>query len=126
MEPAPGGHPRRLALPDRVLPHRTAPHIELIQGPPGSPWDTTGGAHFHHLGWWTHSLSDSARQLADAELPQTFDGCPYGRSFAYHRMDSIGARIEIVDIAAQPAFLQTWNPGGEPMPVLGDPEGPRP
>ncbi|MGI8711434.1 MAG: VOC family protein [Acidimicrobiales bacterium] len=110
----------------RIVFSRTVPHIELMEGPSGSPWDATGGAHFHHLGWWTHSLTGSTRQLAEAGLPSGFDGCPYGRSFAYHRMDSIGARIEIVDVAAQPAFLQTWNPGGEPMPALGDPEGPRP
>jgi len=110
----------------RIVFSRTAPHIELIQGPSGSPWDAAGGAHFHHLGWWTHPLSGSARQLAEAGLPPDFDGCLYGRSFAYHRMDSIGARIEIVDMAAQPAFLQAWNPGGDPMPALGDPEGPRP
>lgn len=113
--------------PYRIVFSRTVPHIELIQGPPGSPWDTAdSGPHFHHLGWWTHSLTSSARQLAEAGLPQAFDGCPYGRSFAYHRLDSIGARIEIVDIAAQPAFLRSWNPGGESMPALSDPEGPRP
>ncbi len=116
------------AWPYRIVFSRTVPHIELIEGPPDSPWDTnTDGAHFHHLGWWTHSLPDSADQLVEAGLPPDFDGCPYGRSFAYHRMDSIGARIEIVDTAAQAAFLQTWNPTGEPMPALdGDPKGPRP
>jgi len=105
---------------------QAVPYIELIHGPPGSPWDTSSGAQFHHLGWWTHSLTSSARQLTDAGMLQDFDGCPYGRSFAYHRIDSIGARIEIVDIAAQPAFLNTWNPGGDPMQALGSCDGPRP
>ncbi len=112
--------------PYRIVFSRTVPHIELIQGPPGSPWDTTDSAHFHHLGWWTHSLSSSAHHLAAAGIPPDFNGCPYGRSFADHRIDSIGARIEIVDSAVQPAFLQAWNPGGDPMPALGDPGGPRP
>lgn len=106
----------------RIVFSRTTPYIELIQGPPGSPWDTTAGAHFHHLGWWTHSLSGSAGQLAKAGLPTDFDGCPYDRSFAYHRIDSIGTRIEIVDIAAQAGFLRTWSPTGDPMQALGDPE----
>lgn len=112
--------------PYQIVFSRTVPHIELIQGPPGSPWDTTSGAHFHHLGWWTHSMTGSTQQLTDAGLPADFDGCPYGRSFAYHRIDSIGARIEIVDIATQPAFLRSWNPSGDPIPGLGEPEGPRP
>ena len=107
----------------RIVFSRTVPHVELIEGPSDSPWDATGGAHFHHLGWWTHSLSGSVRQLAEAGLPPDFDGCPYGRNFAYHRMDSIGGRIEIVDMAAQPAFLRAWNPDGNPMPALGDPKG---
>lgn len=107
----------------RIVFSRSQPHIELIEGPAGSPWDTTDGAHFHHLGWWTHSLSSSARQLTEHGMPAGFDGCPYGRSFAYHRVDSIGANIEIVDAAARSAFLSTWNPSGGTMPAL-DPEQP--
>ncbi|MEU5852621.1 VOC family protein [Saccharopolyspora shandongensis] len=95
-----------------------APFIELIEGPPGSPWDASAGARFDHLGYWTSSLEAGARRLADQGLPEEFSGCPYGRAFAYHRMDSIGARIELVDASRQPQFLQTWNPAGAPMPAI--------
>jgi len=54
-----------------------------------------------------------------------FDSCPYGRSFTYHRLDSLGVRIELVDIAVQAGFLDTWSPGTAPMPALDLPlEGP--
>ncbi|MEW1653809.1 hypothetical protein [Streptomyces sp. NPDC093707] len=53
-------------------------------------------------------------------MPVDFSGCPYGRPFAYHRMDSIGARVEFVDVSRQTAFLDTWHPGGEPMPVIDE------
>jgi hypothetical protein len=85
------------------------PHIELIEGPPGSPWDATGGAHFHHLGWWSADLETTSRRWAEIGLSRDFDGCPYGRAFAYHTVDSIGARFEIVDASAQDMFLDTWN-----------------
>ncbi|MFB7630747.1 VOC family protein [Streptomyces sp. NPDC056149] len=95
------------------------PHIELIEpAAPGGPWDASEGARFDHLGFWTRSIEDGGRRLAAAGLPEEFSGCPYGRPFAYHRVGSIGARVELVDLARQPAFLAAWNPGGEPMPPV--------
>jgi hypothetical protein len=44
---------------------------------------------------------------------------------AYHRLDSLGVRTELVDIAVQAGFLDTWSPGTAPMPALDLPlEGP--
>ncbi|MFJ9415029.1 VOC family protein [Streptomyces sp. NPDC101227] len=94
------------------------PYIELIEGPPGSPWDASTGARFDHLGFWTRSIEEGSRHLSDQGFPADFSGCPYGRPFAYHRMDSIGARVELVDLARQPAFLEAWNPGGAAMPPV--------
>lgn len=106
--------------PYRIVFSCSVPHIELIESTSGSPWDSTDGAHFHHVGWWARSLPDSARHMTESGFPQDFDGCPYGRNFAYHRMSSIGARIEIVDAAAQSDFLRVWNPGVDSMPTLDD------
>ncbi|MBB5852577.1 hypothetical protein ACFQ05_04750 [Amycolatopsis umgeniensis] len=36
----------------------------------------------------------------------------------YHRIDSIGARVELVDLSAQDGFLNTWKPDAAPMPLL--------
>ncbi len=107
----------------RIVFSRSTPFVELIEGPPGSPWDATAGGRFDHLGWWAASLTDTSRRLVEDGLPLDFDGCPYGRPFAYHRVHSIGARFEIVDTSIQTGFLQTWNPDDNPMPALGD--GPR-
>ncbi|MDG4864491.1 VOC family protein [Streptomyces sp. T-3] len=97
-----------------------APFIELIEGPPGSPWDASDGPRFDHLGFWTTSLTEGTARLERHGIPEEFNGCPYGRAFAYHRMDSIGARIELLDLALQPGFLETWNPGGTPMPAIDE------
>jgi len=95
-----------------------APYIEIIEGPPGSPWDCTGGPRFDHLGWWSTSIEVSTRRLTDAGFPSDFDGCPFGRSFAYHRLDSIGARVEVVDTAGQAEFMSAWDPDGVPATAL--------
>lgn len=85
-----------------------APHLELIEGPSGSPWDTTEGAHFHHLGYWSADIDLDQARLQDV-APVHLDACPLGRPFSYHRVDSVGALIEIVDRSAEPGFRSTWD-----------------
>ncbi|MFE7312333.1 VOC family protein [Streptomyces sp. NPDC057555] len=97
-----------------------SPFIELITGPAGSPWDASRGARFDHIGFWSSDVTQGSRRLEKDGMPVDFSGCPYGRPFAYHRMDSIGARVEFVDVSRQTAFLDTWHPGGEPMPVIDE------
>lgn len=99
------------------------PFFEVIEGAAGSPWDASGGSRFDHLGYWAADVAADKVRLAERGAPVDFDSCPYGRSFTYHRLDSIGARIELVDIAQQESFLATWQPGGERMPPLELPGG---
>ncbi|WP_153034229.1 VOC family protein [Amycolatopsis sp. YIM 10] len=94
------------------------PFFEVIQGDPGSPWDATAGSRFDHIGYWSEDVNADKHRLSERGARLEFDSCPYGRSFTYHRIDSIGARVELVDIAAQEGFLRTWSPGGAPMPPL--------
>ncbi|GAA3737631.1 catechol 2,3-dioxygenase-like lactoylglutathione lyase family enzyme [Spinactinospora alkalitolerans] len=99
------------------------PFIELIEGPAGSPWDASDGPRFDHLGYWSDSVEAGSRRLADQGMAEDFSGCPYGRPFAYHRVDSIGARVELVDAARQPGFLANWHPGGDAMPAISEKGG---
>ncbi|MBF6173728.1 VOC family protein [Nocardia blacklockiae] len=94
------------------------PFFEVIQGDPGSPWDATDGSRFDHIGYWSEDVATDKHRLAERGAPIEFDSCPYGRSFTYHRIESIGARVELVDLAVQEGFLNSWNPGGAPMPGL--------
>ncbi|MFG2212921.1 VOC family protein [Streptomyces sp. NPDC048638] len=96
------------------------PFIELIEGGTGSPWDAAGGARFDHIGFWSSDVRKGSRRLEEEGLPVDFSGCPHGRPFVHHRMDSIGARIELVDTGRQAAFLDAWHPGGEPMPDVDE------
>lgn len=99
------------------------PFIELIEAAPGGPWGDTSKPRFHHLGWWTSDIEAGTDRLTAAGFPQTFTGCPYGRPFAYHHLDSIGAHVELVDADRQPAFIDAWNPGGAPMPAIDEAPG---
>ncbi|QFZ19614.1 VOC family protein [Saccharothrix syringae] len=96
------------------------PYFELIEGPAGSPWDSTLGARCDHIGFWTKSVDDSAGRLAAEGYPVDFSGCPFGRRYSYHRVESLGVRLEMMDISRQVPFLATWNPGGAAMPAFDD------
>jgi catechol 2,3-dioxygenase-like lactoylglutathione lyase family enzyme len=95
-----------------------APFIELIETAPGGPWGDTSTPGFHHLGWWTSDIKAGTDRLTRNGFPQTFNGCPYGRPFAYHRLDSIGGHIELVAADRQPDFISTWSHDAEPMPAI--------
>jgi Glyoxalase/Bleomycin resistance protein/Dioxygenase superfamily len=94
------------------------PFFEVIQGPAGSPWDATTGSRLDHIGYWSKDIGADKRLLEVRGAPVEFDACPYGRPFSYHRIDSIGTRVELVDIAVQNAFRDTWCPDGAVMPTL--------
>jgi hypothetical protein len=102
----------------RIVFSKTIPYIELIEGPPDSPWDCREGARFDHLGWWSNSIEVTSRRWVEQGLPKGFDACMFGRAFAYHEVSSIGSRFEVVDASAQPGFIEAWDSGGQPMPAL--------
>lgn len=94
------------------------PFFEVIEGPAGSPWDASAGSRFDHLGYWSEDIAVDKQRLAVRGAGLEFDACPCGRSFACHRLDSLGVRLELVDRAVQPDFLVTWTPGAAPMPAI--------
>ncbi|MFF9644041.1 VOC family protein [Kitasatospora aureofaciens] len=97
-----------------------APYIELIEAPAGGPWGDASEARFHHLGFWSSDVTAGAARLDTAGFSEAFSGCPYGRPFVYHRLDSIGAQVELVDLARQSDFLAAWNPDGAAMPAISE------
>ncbi len=89
-----------------------APHVELVQEVPGSPWTAAPGRSVHHLGYFTDNLAESAKMLERNgfafEMTAEVPGSELAM-FAYY-VDDFGTRIEIVDRAVFPdfpAFLQS-------------------
>lgn len=111
--------PVRLADGDRVLGLRfayslDAPHIELVQEIPGTPWTATEHIATHHLGYFCDDVATTSKQLEASgfalEACAVVDGAP--SIFAYHLAPS-GLRIEIVDRARMPdfsAYLRSKTP----------------
>ncbi|MEU1185524.1 VOC family protein [Streptomyces sp. NPDC005820] len=102
--------PVRLSDGDRVLTLRyayslDAPHIELVQEIPGTPWTAAQHIATHHLGYFCDDVPTTSKRLEEAgfarEACAIVDGNP--SIFAYHLAPS-GLRIEIVDRARMPDF----------------------
>ena len=99
-----------------------APHVELIQEVPGSPWMAAPDNSIHHLGYFTDNLAETARALEDNGF--TFEATaatappssqPDLALFAYY-VDSFGTRIEIVDRALFPDFPAFLRSTAGPQP----------
>ena len=89
------------------------PHLELIEGAAGTVWAPVSG--LHHIGLWSHRLEVDAAQLEHRGMPLEVAGLSRpGRQpsgFTYH-LSPHGLRVELVDVAARPAF-ERWFAGGD-------------
>jgi len=94
-----------------------APHIELVQAVPGTPWTAGAGqpGTVHHLGYFCDDLEMTSKRLEESgfvlEACAIVGGTP--SIFAYYRSGS-GVRIEIVDRMVIPdfaAYLRAKAPG---------------
>ncbi len=83
-----------------------APHVELIQEVPGSPWTAAPHNAIHHLGYFTDDLAETARTLEDNgfTFEATADTSPPDLALFAYYVDRFGTRIEIVDRALFPDF----------------------
>jgi hypothetical protein len=77
-------------------------HIDLMQGKPGTVWDTPG-PRLHHFAFWTNDLAGDVARLADdgwnLEMTKPDDaGKP--TLFAYLVRDD-GFRLELIDDAGR-------------------------
>ena len=93
------------------------PHIELIEGRPGSAWDCSDGPRLDHIGLWTADIETAKGQLAANGMPIDTDGADLGNPiFTYHDASACGMRVELVDQARQAPFYESLGrsvPGAE-------------
>lgn len=95
-----------------------APHVELIQEVPGSPWTAAPGNSIHHLGYFTDNLAETARLLEDNgfAFEATADTAPPNLALFAYYVDAFGTRIEIVDRALFPDFPAFLRSAAGPQP----------
>jgi hypothetical protein len=97
------------------------PHLELLEGPAGTVWDSTAGDHMHHVGYWSTDIAADRELLHGRGMPLELDGATLGRGFTYHH-DDHGLRVELIDGRNRGA-IEAWI-GGAPL-TLRSPEPPR-
>ncbi len=106
-----------LVLPTTMCYSTGHPCLELIQEVPGSVWVRNEHSNLHHVGFWTDRLSEHSADFSGSGCPLQLCGRTAANApvtFAYHREDSLGVRIELVDTAMRDAmaFLFQPDPGG--------------
>jgi len=89
-------------------------HVELLQGPAGSPWDGADLPGVHHIGVWTDDVAAETERLVAAgwtlELAGRSPEEGYG-PMTYVRSPS-GFLLEPVTSAARPR-MERWWAGGD-------------
>jgi hypothetical protein len=95
-----------------------APHIELIQEVPGTPWVCNEFSNLHHIGYFADDVDAESARL-------TSIGCPFDMgaraeasgplSFVYH-VDPFGVRLEFVSQARRSAIEEVYVKPVSPQP----------
>jgi len=81
------------------------PFIELVQGPPGSPWHVASGSSIDHLGYWTSEYERERERLNSIDLPELRGGA--GR--VHFHLPAAGFRLELFDDEGKDAFYKAWG-----------------
>jgi len=84
------------------------PYVELIEGAPGTPWDTSDGPLLHHIGFYTSALTEDRGHLVEEGLPLLIDGTEHGGVFSYHVAPASGLRVELVGHTPE-GFRRRWS-----------------
>lgn len=106
-----------LELPTTMCYSTGNPCVELIEEVPGTIWVRNEHSNLHHLGFWSDRLGDDSAGLATVGCPMQLcgrSGHQAPASFAYHRDEELGVRIELVDASMRDAmgFLFQPDPTG--------------
>ena len=83
-----------------------APHLELIEEVPGTPWMCNEYSNLHHIGFFSDDVDAQSQELLNAGCPFEF-GARLSPSeplmFAYNR-DELGVRFEFVSETRRPTI----------------------
>ena len=89
-----------VVLPTTMRYSTGTPCLELILEVPGSVWVRNESSNLHHIGFWRESLPAQSDDFSTAGCPLQLcgrAGSATPRSFAYHRDNDLGIRMELVD-----------------------------
>lgn len=104
----------------RVFSMEGPPYIELIEGPPGSPWDASKGSRIDHLQWWSKDMEADTKRMQSAGLTLDLDGVNNSPIVAadgtkkpgiyrYFNAPKTGMRLELIDESQRAVHRQRWG-----------------
>ena len=102
-----------VALPTTMRYSTGTPCLELILEVPGSVWVRNDSSNLHHIGFWSDSLPEQSDAFSAAGCPLQLCGRAGGvvpASFAYHRDNDLGIRMELVDGSMRDAMQFLFEP----------------
>jgi hypothetical protein len=90
----------------RVVYSLDPPFLELVEGEPGGPWDTSSGPHLDHIGYFSDDVGADSALLRDRGLGVDVDPIQFGHRgrWVYHLGPRSGLRIELVTSASRAAI----------------------
>jgi catechol 2,3-dioxygenase-like lactoylglutathione lyase family enzyme len=102
-----------LVLPTTMRYSSGDPCLELILEVPGTIWVRNDSSNLHHVGFWVDGLDDRSAALSGSGCPlqlcgRSGDQVPV--SFAYHRDEELGFRVELVDSSMRDAMAFLFEP----------------
>jgi hypothetical protein len=102
-----------IELPTTICYSTGHPCLELIEEVPGTVWVRNEHSNLHHIGFWSNDLRTDSRALGASACPLQLCGRAGSfapASFAYHRDEELGFRIELVDVALRDAMAFLFRP----------------
>jgi catechol 2,3-dioxygenase-like lactoylglutathione lyase family enzyme len=102
-----------LVLPSTICYSVGHPSLELIEEVPGTVWVRNEHSNLHHIGIWTEDFEATSAALGSAGCPLQLcgrEGDAAPRAFAYHRDDTLGIRVELVDAGMRNAMAFLFEP----------------
>ena len=102
-----------VVLPTTMQYSTGTPCLELILEVPGSVWVRNESSNLHHIGFWSDSMPAQSDAFSAAGCPlqlcgRAGDVAP--ASFAYHRDNELGIRMELVDASMRDAMQFLFEP----------------
>lgn len=85
------------------------PYFELVQGPEGSAWDSSGGPRLDHLAYWTDDIDAERARLEGSGFPVVHDGQARGKLVNYHAVPTAGLRIEVFAASRRQEIRDGWD-----------------
>lgn len=83
------------------------PYLELLEGPPGSPWDASAGSRLDHISYFVDEIGEHVARLEAAGCVTEYRGAL--APMAYSRAPISGVRLEPLESSFKPKLIRWFG-----------------